>query len=133
MKVNRITPLLLVDAIEPELAMWKERLGFAVVVEVPHDGRLGFAIVAQGEHQIMMQTKASLADDLPALGGRKMTGLLYVDVASLDDAIEATRGAKLLAGPRTTFYGAKEICVEDPAGQVVIFGEHAARAAGGTS
>jgi uncharacterized glyoxalase superfamily protein PhnB len=118
--IKRVTPIHVVESIEPALAFW-EALGFAKIVEVPHGERLGFVLLARGEAHVMLQTRESVAADVPAMAG---TGAaLYVDVASLDAAIEAARGLEVLVPRRTTFYGADEIWVRDPAGVVVGFAE----------
>jgi len=45
--VRKSTPVLFVDRIEPSLAFWEERIGFARTVEVPDGDRLGFVILAR--------------------------------------------------------------------------------------
>ena len=125
MNIKKITPILVVEAIEPGLSFWQNQLGFAKVVEVPHEGSLGFAIFSrQGAGEVMLQTRASLAVDLPAIAARKPTAFLYVDVASLQVALDETRGAEVIVTERTTFYGAHEAAVVDPCGQIIVFSMH---------
>ncbi|NOU27821.1 MAG: hypothetical protein HOO96_07955 [Polyangiaceae bacterium] len=126
MKLLRTTQLLVVPAIEPLLPIWCERLGYAVLDEVPlrPGGPLGFTLLAQGDHHLMLQTEASLEEDLPAIAALRPTSLLYNRVASLDDAMAAMAPATPLVGPRTTFYGAREAFFVLPAGHVVGFAEH---------
>ena len=40
-----LTPILVVDEIEPCIPFWTERLGFQKTTEVPHEGELGFVIL----------------------------------------------------------------------------------------
>jgi len=47
--VKKLTPIMTVDAIEPCLGFWTERLGSTVTTQVPHKDRLGFAILARLE------------------------------------------------------------------------------------
>jgi uncharacterized glyoxalase superfamily protein PhnB len=123
MKVKKVTPILVVDAIEPALPFWQGQLGFEKVVEVPHEGRLGFVLLARDGHEVMLQTRASVAADVPAVGALDPPCAIYCDVDSLDAAIAATEGATVLVPRRTTFYGAEEIWVRDPSGAVVAFAE----------
>jgi hypothetical protein len=51
---------------------------------------------------------------------------LYVEVASVSDIESRLRGERLIMPRRTTFYGATELGYSDPAGNIVIFSEHAA-------
>ncbi|MEO6418925.1 MAG: hypothetical protein ABIP39_05935 [Polyangiaceae bacterium] len=124
MKVRRITQLLVVDAIEPVLPMWKDALGFAVLVEVPEGDRLGFALLMRDDQQIMLQTKASLVKDIPAVAALDPESLSYLDVDSLDDAAAAMKGAEVLVPRRTTFYGAHEIFYRLASGHVVAVAQH---------
>jgi uncharacterized glyoxalase superfamily protein PhnB len=125
MNITKVTPILVVDRIEPCLPFWEGQLGYARVVEVPHEGALGFVVLTRAGSEIMLQTRASVAVDLPAVAARAPATVLYADVASLDDALAATAGTTVLVPPRTTFYGAREAAVLDPAGNVVIFAEKA--------
>jgi hypothetical protein len=49
--------------------------------------------------------------------------LLYVEVAGLDDIIKRLEGANVVVPVRKTFYGAREIGVREPGGNVVVFAE----------
>jgi len=61
MKILEITPILIVDRIEPSLELWTKRLGFEKPVDVEHAGALGFALFVKDGHPVMMQTKASIS------------------------------------------------------------------------
>ena len=128
MKILRSTSLLVVDAIEPALPLWHERLGYEALVTVPHGDRLGFALLARDGHHLMLQTAASLAEDVPAVAAAGVAHLVYQDVDHLDEVIAAMAGVEILVGPRTTFYGAREVFYRVAPGQVVAFAEPAAGA-----
>jgi uncharacterized glyoxalase superfamily protein PhnB len=121
--VAKITPILVVDRIEPSLPFWEKQLGYEKIAEVPHDGRLGFVLLQRGDGELMMQTRASIAADLPKVAARTPNVVLYLDVGSLDEALAATKGAEVLQAPRTTFYGMREASVVDPQGHVVVFAQ----------
>jgi uncharacterized glyoxalase superfamily protein PhnB len=114
--VTKLTPIAIVDAIEPVLPLW-EGLGFARTVEVPHEGRLGFVILARDGSELMLQTRASVGDDL---GIEPPAYLLYCDVRSLAAATRAARaaGAEVLIEARSTPYGAIETWIRDAAGVI---------------
>ena len=122
--VKQLTPILVVEAIEPGLPFWTERLGFAILAQVPLGDRLGFAILARDGVEVMFQTRASIADDLklemPVAGG-----LAYFQVADLQPIVEALAGADVVVPRRKTFYGADEIFVREPGGNLVGFSAHA--------
>ena len=50
-----------------------------------------------------------------------------MEVEKLDAFIAAAKNANVVLPVRTTFYGAKEIGLKDPAGHVVVFAEMAAQ------
>jgi uncharacterized glyoxalase superfamily protein PhnB len=123
--VKRITPVLLVKEVEPCVKFWVERLGFEKTVEVPDGDRLGFVILQKGGVELMYQSMASAEKDVPT-AAKDISGsrtFLYVEVDKLDDLIAAMKGVNVVLPLRTTFYGAKEIGVNDPAGHMVVFAE----------
>lgn len=119
--LQRLAPNLIVDAIEPCLAFWQERLGFSRVVEVPHGDALGFVLLQRDGVELMLQSRASMADDVAPLGSESFRTCLYVNVADLGPIREALEGVERVVPERKTFYGADEIIVRDPAGNVVAF------------
>ena len=126
-KMKKLTPILVVDQIEPSLAFWVDRLGFEVEVQVPAGDGLAFAIVRQGDMEIMLQTRSSVADDMPTVAkqiGRHGT-CLYVEVESIDATIEKLDGLDVFMPKRKAFYGAIEIGFREPGGHFVTFAEPA--------
>jgi uncharacterized glyoxalase superfamily protein PhnB len=121
--VTKLTTIVIVDAIEPALAMWTNVLGFEKTVEVPHGDKLGFVILVRDGIELMLQTRASIADDMPKLVELGVTHMLYADVASLDDAMASLGSAEVVVPRRKTFYGADEIWVRDPSGTIIGFAE----------
>lgn len=122
--MKKLTPVLYVEEIEPVLPFWTEKLGFAKTVEVPEDDKLGFVILKRGGVEVMYQTRASVAKDVPVLADTPMHGsLLFIEVDDLD-AIEASlAGVQPVVPRRRTFYGADELIVREPAGNVVTFAQ----------
>ncbi len=121
LRLTNLTPILVVEAIETCLPFW-EGLGLAKTVEVSHGDRLGFVVLAGGGLELMLQTRASLGEDLPALVPRVSGScFLYLEVTDLA-AIEARLDpATVLVPRRQTFYGAEEIWVREPGGHVIGF------------
>jgi hypothetical protein len=118
----KITPVLYMDRIEPSLEVWVDRLGFAKTVEVPDGDALGFVILQNGAAELMLQTRASLAADLPALAeyARPVCGI-FIEVDDFDDLLRRVEGLPVVVPVRTTFYGMKEIVVREPGGNLVCF------------
>jgi hypothetical protein len=121
--LKKLTTIAIVDAIEPALPSY-EALGFKVNVRVPERGTLGFVIMSGPAGELMLQTRDSLAEDLPDIAKRKPSALLYADVASLDDGKRALPDAKVIIAKRKTFYGATEAWLELPGGTFLGLSEH---------
>lgn len=121
--VKRLTPVVYVEAIEPVLPFW-ERLGFEKTAEVQEGEVLGFVILEKDGVQLMYQTRASVQADVPALADTPMRGnLLFVEVADLDAVVEALGDIEHAFPRRTTFYGAHEVFVREPGGNLVTFAQ----------
>ena len=124
--MKKLTPVLLVDAIEAALPFWEDRFGFQRTIEVPHGSALGFVALQRGGVEVMLQTHASAAADAPALdcgpGPARGVGL-FIEVDDLDPLIAAAAGAEIVLPERQTFYGMREIGVRAPGGAVVVFAQ----------
>ena len=125
--LKSLTPVLIVDEVEPCVEFWMSRLGFEKPNEVPgDDGKLIFAILQKDGVELMYQTKASVAADTPAQKG-ELTGhttALFFTVPSMSDldALEsALKGAPIVKPRHQTFYGSTEFYVREPGGNVVGF------------
>lgn len=127
-EMKKLTPLLVVDAIEPCLEFWTG-LGFQKTVEVRERERLGFVILVKDEVEVMYQTRESLGKDAPALADTPFTSALYIEVTNLNDVLAASGQAPVVVARRQTFYGADEIFVREPGGNVIAFSEQSGGAA----
>jgi hypothetical protein len=121
--VTKVTPVRIVDRIEPCLPFWCDSLGYQKTAEVPHDGALGFVLLENAAGEIMLQSRASLAADIADVAALDPHTVLFIEVRSLEQARKATASARVLVDERTTFYGMRETVVVDPAGTVVVFAE----------
>ena len=126
MRLKGLTPVLVVPAIEPVLGFWVDRLGFKQTTAVPHEGRLGFVILERDEVEVMYQSATSVAADVPPLASTPQRGsYLYIQVDDLDAVAKALQGVAPVVPRRKTFYGADELIVREPAGNIVTFSQMA--------
>jgi uncharacterized glyoxalase superfamily protein PhnB len=126
--MKKLTPVLAVEEIEPCLPFWVDRLGFAKVVEVAEGEALGFVMLQKGAVEVMLQSRASIRKDVPALaeGSFRPSGvMLYIEVDDLAPVLRAVAGCEVVVPERTTFYGMREIAVRAPGGFVVAFAARA--------
>jgi len=124
-QTRKATPVLFVDAIEPSLPFWQERLGFTRTVEVPDGEHIGFAILTNGSVELMYQSAAMLAQDSAAhakhFDGDKT--FLFVEVDDIAALAKALDGFEIVMPRRETFYGSTEIGYREPGGHFVTFAQ----------
>lgn len=124
--LGHLTPVLIVDAVEPCLTFWIDRLGFVAENQVPgDDGTLVFASVKKGEVEVMYQTRASVIAERPEAAS-ELTGhstALFITTEDLDAVEKALAGAPIVSPRHTTFYGSTEIYVREPGGNTVGFAQ----------
>ena len=123
--IRKLTPVLVVDAIEPCLPFWTERLGFEKTVEVPEGNALGFVILVKDGIEVMYQSRASVEHDVPGVlaGAATQATCLFIEVDDVAAVEEAMRGVEVVVPRRRTFYGMDEIGVREPGGSVVLFAQ----------
>lgn len=125
MKIIRSTPILVVKDIRLNLEFWEKNLGFEKKVEVPHEDAVGFVLLARDGIEVMLQSRKSIAADLPQIirDLDQPLALQYIDVDSIQEVLQRMKGIELIVEPRETFYGTREIVVRDPAGFLIVFAE----------
>lgn len=126
--VRRVTPVLAVETVEASLEFWEGRLGFEKTVTVPHGETVGFAILVQNGTEVMLQSVASILEDLGSSTGEVngRSAALFIEVADLEAVEQALAGYPIEMPRRTTFYGMHEIGVREPGGHFVVFAQPSA-------
>jgi hypothetical protein len=121
--LSKLTPILLVDAIEPCLPFW-DKLGFTKTTEVPEGDKLGFVILEKGGIEVMLQTLHSVEADVPSMANIPRGGsVLFIEVKDIGAIEKAMEGYETLVPRRKTFYGADELFVREPGGHAVGFAQ----------
>jgi uncharacterized glyoxalase superfamily protein PhnB len=126
MRLSQLTPVLIVDRIEPCLEFWVERFGFTKRNEVPgDDGSLVFASMDKDGIEVMYQTRASVVADAPdaAADLKGHSIVLFITVDDIDAVEQALAGAPIVKPRHKTFYGSTEIYVREPGGHTVGFAQ----------
>ena len=123
--MKKLTPVLVVDEIEPCLPFWIDRLGFQKTVEVPEGEKLGFVILQKDGVEVMYQSRESVEKDIPALvpqrGGHAIG--LFIEVGDVGAVERALKGFEVIVPRRKTFYGMDEVGVREPGANAVIFAQ----------
>ncbi len=124
--LKHLTPVLVVDAVEPCLRFWVDKLGFTAENQVPGEGgKLVFASVKAGDIEVMYQTRASVLAEQPEAAGEFVghSTVLFITVDNLDRIERAVSGAPVVKPRHDTFYGSTELYVKEPGGNTVGFAE----------
>ena len=95
--MKKLTPIITVDAIEPCLPFWSDRLGFEITATVPHEDSIGFAMLQKDGVELMYQSRASVEADLGASGapeglGAELgngTATLFIEVEDLGTVVDS--------------------------------------------
>jgi hypothetical protein len=122
--MKKLTPVIMVDAIEPCLPFW-ERLGFVKTAEVPEGDRLGFVILVKDSVEVMYQTHESVQKDAAGLVPRAHGhgAGFFIEVSDIVSVQRALDGIEVVVPRRQTFYGMDEIGVREPGGHTVMFAQ----------
>jgi len=120
--VERINPVLTVEAIEPSVPFW-EALGFELTNPSYTDGRLIFTEFVKNGLTIHYQTLQQVANNTPATAEalRGSSAMVYVTVDQLDGIVERLGDAEVVIPRRRTAWGADEIYVKEPGGHIIGF------------
>ncbi len=130
--LKKLTPVLIVERIEPVLAFWA-KLDVRPTVEVPDaaaPGRLGFVILNGDGIEVMYQTRASVRADMLEKATAKAAfvdsvqqSTLFIEVRQLAEVEQRLVGESLFMPRRKTFYGMAEAGYTEPAGNLIVFAE----------
>lgn len=119
----KVTAILTMERIEESVQFWTGKAGFDLTVSVPQGDTMGFAILQKGDAEVMLQSHASVADDLPMLAdyARASKSCLFVEVEDFEGIVQKLEGVPVAFPVRQTPYGMTEIGVFEPGGHLVIF------------
>lgn len=133
MKLQDVTPNLIVTDIDKSTAFYRDVLGFKVVTTVPDAAPFAFVWLQRDDVSVFLNAQSSLMEeDVPALAGRPIGGtntlFMSVEAESVENGIDrlfrSLEGRAKVAMPlKTQFYGMREFGIEDPDGYVIFFAQ----------
>jgi lactoylglutathione lyase len=133
--LKKITANIIVDSVNEILIFYEEVLGFRLVMAVHECSQqvvttrdaatpLGFAIIRRDDVELMLQSRKSLAKELPSLAGSHVgtSFTLYIQVNDIEALYKGIKDSvAIIEDLHTTFYGAREFCIRDRGGHVLTF------------
>ena len=127
MKLNSLTPNLMVNDVEETVEYYTDVLGFTLLMTVPEIGKLDWAMVKRNDVVLMFQTKKSLTSGLPRMAGEKPGGGLtfYIKVDRITEIHEElfNNEVEIISDLESTFYNTIEFSVVDVNGYILTFSE----------
>ena len=119
MTFKKLTPVLLSRDVDTCVEFWTN-FGFQESISVPlNDQKTGFAAVHKDGIELMYQDYA--------FGERRLQeeyrSVLYFEVSSFDEIREAAQQHEIVVPEHVTDYGAREVYIRDPAGNMIGFAE----------
>jgi len=122
--INKSTPILHVEAVEPGLKFWTERFGFQTTIQVPEGDHLGFAALDNGTVELMYQTYEGMKNAGPlAEAAAQGPSFIFMEVSDIQTIKKALQQTEIVQDIHETFYGAQEIVAKEPGGHYVIFSQ----------
>ena len=122
--INKSTPILHVEAVEPSLKFWTERFGFNATIQVPEGDHIGFVAIDNGTVELMYQTYQGMKDAGPlSQAAEQGPSFLFMEVSDIHAIKKALEQTEIVQDIHETFYGAQEIVVNEPGGHYVIFSQ----------
>jgi uncharacterized glyoxalase superfamily protein PhnB len=122
--MNSISPNIFVIDIKQTIDFYKQ-LGFNVMMTVPEQGDIFWAMMTCENVTFMFQTFQSLGNELPTIS-RKNGGslLLYIKTNEIRKFFDQIKDkVKVVKELEKTFYGATEFSIEDNNGYLLTFAE----------
>lgn len=137
MELKKLTTNLMVEDVNRTIEFYKETLGFEfvmavpkdsqeVLMEIPKDKSLIYAMMKRGNIEMMFQAKDSLSEDIPVFKDMAIGGSLtfYFEVENINDLYsELKEKVTIVKELHTTFYGMQEFYVKDCNGYILGFAE----------
>lgn len=113
------------------LAFYRDVLGFALEGAVTADRQMlaetdgagvVFANLLWEGAQLMLQTKESMAEELPGITFAGPAGTLYLRGYDPDRVADRITPAVIVKGPLKQWYGMRELYLRDPDGTIICLG-----------
>jgi uncharacterized glyoxalase superfamily protein PhnB len=127
MKLNQLTPNLMVNDVAKTIEQYRSVFGFEVLMAMPQEGQPEWAMIKNGGVLLMLQSRASIVGEYPALAARTLGGsqTFYIEVEDVHGWHERVgKLIKIVKPLHETFYGKREFCCEDCNGYLLTFSEN---------
>ena len=126
MKLESLTPNLLVKNVNESINFYTSYLGFTLLQTVPENGDFEWGFVQKDNVHIMFQREDSIREEYPELEKQLSGGALtfYIKITDLLKFYEKIKtSVKIVHNLHKTPYGANEFSILDPDGFILVFSD----------
>ncbi|MFZ3031747.1 MAG: VOC family protein [Candidatus Moraniibacteriota bacterium] len=135
--MKKLNPNLMVKDVKETVDFYTQNLGFSLIMavpetqdgiltEIPKDKVVVYALVKNGDVEIMFQEEKTLRKDVPVLHdtGIGASCTFYIELENLEEFYEEVHGkVEVVKDLFTTWYGMKEFYIRDNNGYILTFAE----------
>jgi uncharacterized glyoxalase superfamily protein PhnB len=117
--MKKLSPVLLVEELEPAIEFYRDVLGFEVKMVMALEG---FAQLESGAVEVMLEGREAMAKDFPSLADAPAGGstVLYIETEDVDALRRQVEGkTKVVIDLRDQPYGMREFVLRDPSGNLL--------------
>lgn len=129
MKLESLTPNLVVADMGRSVAFYRDLLGFSLLRTVPDQAPFAFAWMTRDGVNVFLNSLEAVRAESPALVDRSLGGTLtlFIVLDGIDELYaRAQTAASLMMPLKTQPYGMREFAIADPDGYVLTFAERIA-------
>jgi PhnB protein len=126
-KIQQMFPYLIVKNVPAAIEFYKHVFGAEENMRLTEPGgRVGHAEIKLGAAMVMLAEEFPERGILSPLSYGGSGSFLHLHVANVDEITQAaaSAGAKIIAEPKTQFYGERSSKIQDPFGHVWMLGQH---------
>ena len=126
-EIQQVFPYLIVRDCPAAIEFYKRIFAAEEVMRLAEPrGRIGHAELKLGAAMIMLAEEHPDRGVLSPLAYGGTGTMLHLHVANVDEMTDraAAAGAKILAEPKTQFYGERSAKIQDPFGHIWMLGQH---------
>lgn len=135
--MKKLNPNLMVKDVKETVEFYQQNLGFKLIMavpetqdgilnEIPEDKKVVYALVKNGDVEIMFQAEDSFKEDVSVLKEIKIGAscTFYIELENLDDFYKNIKDkVDVVKDLFTTWYGMKEFYIRDINGYILTFAE----------
>jgi uncharacterized glyoxalase superfamily protein PhnB len=125
MNFKSITANIGVKNVNETVSFYSEKLGFELLMSVPEEGDLIWAMVGNGQVILMFQEETNLKDEYKELAGTGRGCItFYLKIKDMKELYEQVKDSSMLVKKlETTNYGVDEFAVRDNNGYILTITE----------